>query len=94
LIVIGWLVWGGSFAAPAAQSPSPTPVDTSVASTSQTMTDPAKAAGLSTATTDNTDAALQSDMSSVDTQMTGLNSDTQNVDQSVNNPPVSPTTGL
>ena len=70
LVIIGWLWYGMS----SSQS-----VTTSLTSGTQNVA----AAGLTTSPSDTSDAALQSDVTTVDSQMNGLNSDTANIDQSI-----------
>ena len=73
IVMVGWL-WYGSLSK--VQAPSTPNV---------TNSEPVSAdAGLTTSATDTSNAALQSDLNSVDAQMNGLNTDTTNIDSSLN----------
>jgi hypothetical protein len=73
IVIIGWLWYGNSIKV---QAP-PTPNTTNSEAVSAE-------AGLTTSATDTSNAALQSDLDSVDAQMNGLNTDTTNIDSSLN----------
>ncbi|MDD5164941.1 MAG: hypothetical protein PHG25_00155 [Candidatus Pacebacteria bacterium] len=72
VVIIGWLWYGSSnnAQAPAGQK--------QVSSSRQQVYVPADA-GLTTSPSDTSDAALQSDMGSVNAQMKSLNTDTSNI---------------
>ncbi|HTK33081.1 MAG TPA: hypothetical protein VL335_00845 [Candidatus Paceibacterota bacterium] len=77
VVIIGWLWYamsnGTPVQAPASQN--------SPSADNYAATD----AGLTTSASDSSDAALQSDLNSVGTQMNSSNADTANIDQSLKN---------
>ena len=80
LIIISWAVWGGKSGAPEVSAPA---AETAASTTPVTEAAPAVKSPLDTALTDTSDAALQADLDSVDTQIGSLNTDTANVNQSI-----------
>lgn len=94
LALVVWMLWGGS--SPGAAEPSPTPTvgsDNTTVGTS-TMNDVDRSGGLSTSMSDNSDEALARDMESVNRETKDLNDYNKGVDDSMSNPPSSPTAGL
>lgn len=77
LVIIGWLIWGNK----GSNSPSTGAPANGVS----TNAGESPNAGLTTAPADSSNAALQTDLNSIDSQMSGLNNDSANVDQSVGN---------
>ncbi len=71
IVIILWLWYAGSSLAPAS--------NTSVPGGDQTSLDGAAAVGLTTSPTDSSDTALESDLNSVDAQMSALDADTAGI---------------
>lgn len=94
ILIIGvglWWYMGGSPAgmgpaAPANSQNNPPSPDNGQPSMPGSSSMPASSAnpGASAASTDNSDASLNQDLNTIDSQMKGLNSDTSNVDQGMN----------
>lgn len=75
VVIVGWVWYGMSN-----NAPTQTPVVQSSAPVQENTYVPADA-GLTTSASDSSDAALQSDLDSVNTQMNSLNTDTSSISQ-------------
>jgi hypothetical protein len=85
LVIIGvGLWWGGVFSSFMPSTPPPAPVATT---TPQEET-PAPVSDLPTQSNDASDAAILQDTAAIDAQMTSLDSDSANVDNGLNDKPV------
>jgi|GEM_PF-959996 len=74
IIIIGIIIWGGKGSGSSSTSESMIQAPTSNTVNTQSVSSTSDA-GLTTSPTDSSNAALQSDVNSIDAQMNGLNSD-------------------
>jgi hypothetical protein len=80
--VLWWMHTNQTSMAPTATTTAPTP--TQAQTTPQTQTPPSNGISM----TDNSDAALQTDLSNIDSQMNGFSSDNASINQGLNDQPV------
>ena len=81
IIIVGWLWYGMWNSAPA---PVPQASNTNSVQSQQSASAINADGGLTTSASDTSDAALESDLNSVDTQMSASNADNASVNQSLN----------